>query len=78
MVAAVLDPGHALVVQLADRLEDLLVARDDGRGRGGGGVRVALALGVQAVGDVVVFVNVVGVVESSSPAAPYITIQEKI
>lgn len=29
-VAAVLDPGHALMVQLADRLKDLLVPGEDG------------------------------------------------
>ena len=33
-------------------------------------MRVALALGVQALGHIAVFVRVVGVVESSSPEAP--------
>lgn len=68
-VAPLLDPSHALVVQLADRLKDLLVPSHDGRGRGRG-VRMALTLRVQALGHVAVLVRVVGVVESSSPETP--------
>lgn len=34
-------------------------------------MHVALAFGVQALGGIVVFVNVVGVVESSSPEHTY-------